>query len=172
MDRRRLLAGLAAGSATVAGATGAAVALPPDVSADAELIALGRDLDERVAAWNAYRPTYRAAGEARAAAVQDYGPWFRQAKAAGGQAAWWREWRRITGHHDAPIAHGNALSEAVDVPAARIMALTPRTLAGIAVQARAVAWAFAPLDEVAPEDMDYPDEMFARLAANIAALAG
>jgi len=179
-SRRGLLAGLAAGTASVTIATGAALALdaaeggtvmPPPSDADAELIALGREFDAALAVYKAFRPEYDAAAKAQDKAIK----------------ASWPEWERVRDLHgykaaeqvtlaairptDAPISHGNDLAEAVNQPAEKISKLVPRTLAGLAVQARAVAWALEHTEGKPRADLDWDALVTLRLIDSINALA-
>ena len=163
LDRRHMLAGLAAGSASVTAARAA-------LDADAALLALGRDLDEAVSVFLAFEPAYEAASAARHAAIQANGHRFDAVRGRGDEA-FMAAWKEVAGEHDPAITHGNDLMAAVDALVAQIMDARPDTLAGLAVQARAVAFAVSPTPDPDEDKRDWPELVVLRLAANLAALA-
>ena len=81
-------------------------------------------------------------------------------------------YRRLFGEHDKIIARGNELMEAADLLAGEIAKHPPRTIVGVGVHARALAWFIADAWDGPIEDVDWDKARAQRFVETVCALAG
>src|SRR4051794_17254971 len=140
--RRTLAATLAAAipTATLAGP------LSADTCCTAELLELGRKLDEAVREARAFRPTYDAACQAVEDGMHDpvNREAFHRAKHEHAPDEGFSVlYRYLFGEHDKVIGRGNDLIESAGKLAEGILTRPARTVAELGVHARALAWTFS-----------------------------
>lgn len=172
VTRRTLAATLAA--AIPAAAVSGPSLVSDDWGDDAELLELGRQLDAAVHEACSIRPAYDAAADAISAGMRDpkNERALRLANPEHGADGFAMVYRRLFGEHDKIIAHGNELMEAADLLAGEIAKHPPRTIVGVGVHARALAWFIADAWDGPIEDIDWDKARAQRFVETVCALAG
>lgn len=169
-DRRKVMAG-ALVAAVVPWPTVSAGSRHGAANPDAELMALGRELAEKWAAWTAYFPTYEAASDRIEAGKVRHRSAFDAVRGQGDEA-FFRVWTGLFREEDAIISHGSDLSEAADAAQEAIFAIPPRTLVGLAVHCQALAWTFERAWDRPEDDCDWDLRCVRRVVETVHAMAG
>lgn len=180
LSRRLILAGVAAAIPA------AAVARPIINIADlqeAELLELGRKLDVAAAKARAFRPASDAADAERSAIFDEHrhafnhASWLDRKARNGGQSDpdhsnWSALYKSLCGEQDKIICCHNDLMQVADQLADDILKRPARTIAGLGVHARALAWTICDAWDGPIEDADYDRAAVRYVVENLCALAG
>jgi hypothetical protein len=161
--RRALVTGLAAGTAVAATGLPAAAAEHPD----ADLLALGRQLDGLIARYEIAETKWAPHDAA----------WFREIvrmrdTMPNTEAAWREAGARVAAEHPVNHEHPDRVMEDSDAPSRAIMALPAATIAGLAVKARLCRFACGQGWDEPFDGADWDVKAIRQLVEAVEALAG